>query len=189
MQKLRPMAADKITTPKPNKSEFIRSQPPELPAAAVVEKAKAEGVSVTTGLVYEVRSQSKAKRKTKKGAAGKSSAVPKGGAPTFTSKADFVRKFPKASPKEIITKALAEGLKIDLDYVYKVRSSVKAAKGRTTGETVAAIPRKGASVPRPMANASSAENLLKAVAAEIGLGRAIEILSGERERVRALIGR
>jgi hypothetical protein len=36
--------------------------------------------------------------------------------------------------------------------------------------------------------ASSTETLLKAVAAEIGLGRAMEILAGERARVRAVIG-
>ena len=36
------MAAEKTNTPKPNKSAFIRSQPTELSAADVVEKAKAE---------------------------------------------------------------------------------------------------------------------------------------------------
>ena len=35
---------------------------------------------------------------------------------------------------------------------------------------------------------SNAETLLKAVAAEIGLGNAIEILLGERARVTAVIG-
>jgi hypothetical protein len=35
---------------------------------------------------------------------------------------------------------------------------------------------------------SSAENLLRAVAAELGLGRAVEILQGERARVRGLMG-
>jgi hypothetical protein len=35
---------------------------------------------------------------------------------------------------------------------------------------------------------SSVEDLLRAVAPELGLGRAIEILAGERARVRAAIG-
>jgi hypothetical protein len=34
---------------------------------------------------------------------------------------------------------------------------------------------------------AKAENVLKAVAAELGLGRAMEILAGERARVRAVI--
>jgi hypothetical protein len=36
-------------------------------------------------------------------------------------------------------------------------------------------------------SASSAENLLRAVAAEIGLGRAIELLHGERARTHSLL--
>jgi hypothetical protein len=35
---------------------------------------------------------------------------------------------------------------------------------------------------------SSVEELLRAAAAEIGLARAVEILEGERARVRAMIG-
>jgi hypothetical protein len=34
----------------------------------------------------------------------------------------------------------------------------------------------------------SVEELLKAIAAEIGLGRAIAVLQGERDRVRAVLG-
>jgi hypothetical protein len=184
------MAAEKTSTPKPNKSES-RSPSAELSAEGVVERAKAPGVTVTAGPVHGARRQSKAKRKTKTGAAQKSSAGKKSAAPTSptTSKADFVRRFPKASPKEVIAKAHAEGIQIDLDYLYKVRSSDRLGKLKTKAETRPASPRMGVSVPRPTATASSAEDVLKAVAAEIGLGRAIEILAGERTRVRALIGR
>jgi hypothetical protein len=64
-----------------------------------------------------------------------------------------------------------------------------AAKKRVTKQGArATTPRKGAGVPRPVATVSKAEDLLKAVAAEIGLGRAMEILVGERARVRAVIG-
>jgi hypothetical protein len=183
------MAAEKTTTPKPSKSEFIRSQPSTMSAADVVEKAKAVGLTITAGLVYGVRSQSKLKRKAKKSAA-KTSAAKKGAAPKAakTTKADFVRMLPKASPKEIIARAKSEGIKIDLDYVYKVRSSAKAGKAKTKADARAATPRKSAAVPRPLAATSSAEDLLRAVAAEIGLARAMEILAAERARVRAVIG-
>jgi uncharacterized protein YggU (UPF0235/DUF167 family) len=43
-------------------------------------------------------------------------------------------------------------------------------------------------VPRPIATASRAEDLLKALGAEVGLAKAIEILSGERARVKAVLG-
>jgi hypothetical protein len=42
-------------------------------------------------------------------------------------------------------------------------------------------------VPRPITTTSSAEDLLKAVGAEIGLGRAIELLLGERARVHSIL--
>jgi hypothetical protein len=41
----------------------------------------------------------------------------------------------------------------------------------------------------PPGTNTSVEDLLKAAAAELGLGRAIEILQGERARVRAVIER
>jgi hypothetical protein len=42
-------------------------------------------------------------------------------------------------------------------------------------------------VARPITNSTKAEDLLRAVAAEIGLGRAIELLLGERARVSAIL--
>jgi hypothetical protein len=56
------------------------------------------------------------------------------------------------------------------------------------------MPAKGATaqpalVARPSALASTnEEELLKIVAAEVGLGRAIALLQGERARVQAIIG-
>jgi hypothetical protein len=57
------------------------------------------------------------------------------------------------------------------------------ARGTTRSPTVAASTRFDIGRYR-LTTASSAENLLKAVAAEVGLGRAIGILEGERERGR-----
>jgi hypothetical protein len=44
---------------KTNKSAWIRSQPPEMPAADVVAKAKKEGIKLTSGQVYTARSTGK----------------------------------------------------------------------------------------------------------------------------------
>lgn len=104
------------------------------------------------------------------------------------SKADFVRAHANLSPKEIVAKAKEQGIKIGVPYVYNVRAYDKA--GRTKSVGLAARrggSRIGPAVGRPIATNSSAEALLKAVAAEIGLARAIEILQGERARVHAVL--
>jgi len=47
---------------KPTKSEFIRAQPPELQASEVVKKARAQGISLSTQLVYVTRSVARRKQ-------------------------------------------------------------------------------------------------------------------------------
>jgi hypothetical protein len=191
------MPAQKIT---PNKSDFIRKQPSSLSAAEVVAKGKAAGIKFSTQLVYNVRNGSKGK----KGAAKKTS-TPKPTVAASTkatvSKAAFVRAHASLSPKEIVKKAKAEGVKLDVRYVYNVRGydktkgKKKAAKARApatkatapTARPTRAASRTAPSVPRPITSTRSAEDLLRAVAAEIGLGRAIEQLQGERARVRAIL--
>jgi hypothetical protein len=161
------MAAQKTnTTTKPSKSEFIREQPPAMSAADVIAKGQAEGITLSTDLVYGVRSRARLKKATK--GAAKKTATKKGHGTKPATKADFVRKLPAASAK--------------------VRASAKTGKARTKAETRTATPRRGGAVPRPIATTSSAEDLFRAVAAEIGLARAMEILAGERARVRAVIG-
>jgi hypothetical protein len=173
------------------KSDFIRQQPATLSAAEVVAKAKAQGIEFSPGLVYEVRRLGKSK----KGTAPKKTAAVATKAPAATngaakkpaqSKAEFVRKFPNLSPNEIFEKANAAGIKLEVGYVYNVRSSANAAKKKTTPPKVSkpAFP----TVVRPSIPVkTAAEDLLKAVAAEIGIGRAVEILSGERARVQAIL--
>jgi len=103
-------------------------------------------------------------------------------------KADFVRGLPASTPaKDVVKLARAAGIKLGIFYVYGVRRAAQmgARKKRAPAKspTVSAVVNGGGS--RVSANV---ENLLRAVAAEIGLGTAIEILSGERARVRAVIG-
>jgi hypothetical protein len=162
------MAEKTNSSTKPSKSDFIREQPHTMSAADVIAKGEAEGITLSTDLVYGVRSRARLKKATKV-AAKNTAAVKKGDVTKAaqTAKADFVQKRPAASPK--------------------VRSPAKTGKAKTKGETRTATPRKGAAVPRPIVTTSSAEGLLGAVAAEIGLARAMEILAGERARVRALM--
>jgi hypothetical protein len=197
----KPSATSKPASPtsKPNppsKSDFIRQQLATLSAAEVVAKAKAQGIKFTSQLVYNVRGRSTAKV----GAAKKTSTVMKSTAPkspVAVSKADFVRARAHLSPKEIVEDAKAEGVKFDASYVYRVRGYDKAARKpmrvvtkppTSVSATTAAVNGALASVASPATASSSAEDLLRAVAAELGLGRAVEILAGERARVRAVIG-
>jgi hypothetical protein len=175
------------------KSDFIRQQAATLSATEVVAKAKAQGIEFSPGLVYEVRRLGKSK----KGTAPKKTAAVAKKAPAATngaakkpaqSKAEFVRKFPSLSPKDVAAKGKSAGILFDVGYVYNIRSADKASAKKKATTT------KAVSKPLPLANVSgrsapaNAETLLKAVAAELGLGQAVLILAAERVRVRAIIG-
>jgi hypothetical protein len=199
------MAAKKTRTTKtPNKSDFIRQQSATLSAPEVVAKGKAAGIKFSSQLVYHVRRGPKAT----KGAAKKtSSAKPVTAATTKSkvSKAAFIRSLPKDMPvAEVIAKGKAQGLKLAETYVSWARwagkkankKSAKAAapatkpSAPTVQVTTRATPRNPTltnGVRSPVS--SSAETLLRAVAAEVGLGRAIEILLGERARVHSILRR
>ena len=51
-----------LAVKKPTKSEFIRAQPAELMASEVVKKARAQGISLSTQLVYVTRSVARRKQ-------------------------------------------------------------------------------------------------------------------------------
>jgi hypothetical protein len=194
------MAAEK-TNPsdkKPlTKSDFIRQQPASLSAAEVVAKAKGEGIEFGPGLVYEVRRLGKAKKSaapTKAAGVAKKASPGSNGSATkpAPSKADFVRKYPNLSPKEVVERAKAEGVTFDVGYVYNIRSADRAAeaKKKPSPKPTAAKPQPAAvsaSRPSAPASATATEDLLRAVAAEVGLGRAVEILAGERARVHSIL--
>jgi hypothetical protein len=105
-------------------------------------------------------------------------------------KAAFVRSLPASTPaKEVVEKAKAASLTLTEGYVYNVRATSKAAKNRAAGGGKGARGADGKrSIGGSRARGSSVEELLRAVAAEIGLGRALEILQGERAKVRAVLG-
>ncbi len=104
-----------------NKSEFIRSQPVDLPVAEVIALGKAEKMKITSGLVYGVRS----------------------------------------------------ALKADKNHITVTRKKGTAANGNG----------------HHIADKTRAEVLLMALAAEIGLGKSINLLSAQRETVLGLIER
>jgi hypothetical protein len=187
-----------MATPRSKLSKFILSFPRTLPASQVVARAKAKGLKTSDQNVYRVRNMvAGTVRPTSapsKPQASKSPSPAPAAAPSANklSKSDFIRSQPASmAAKALVAKAKAAGLSIRVNQVYKVRGYDKtAAKTKVTKPAAkrGASPAKSAPAPRPVAARSSVEDLLRAVAAEIGLHRAMEILTGERARVRAVIG-
>ncbi len=169
-----------------SKSDFIRSLPTTMPVAEVLAKAEDRGLTLRPHLVYEVRRNARIKKGRKSKAAPNQ--TQKGTNGSSMSIADFVRAHADLSPRAIVAKAHAEGMKLNVSYVYAIRKGENKKKAATTG-TARTSPRAAESVPRSVPSASKAEDLLKAVAAEVGLGRAIDVLEKERARVRAMMGR
>jgi hypothetical protein len=82
--------------------------------------------------------------------------------------------------KEVMAKGRAASIKLTESYIYNVRGAAKKKGGRARGRVAGSANAAGV--------AGSIETLLRAVAAEVGLGRAIDVLAAERARVRAAIG-
>ncbi len=114
----------------PNKSAFVRSQPIELSAAEVVAKAKEAGLSITTALVYKVRSvkKSKGSGKAKKSKATASKSKQAGGK---LSSSAYIRAQPASmSAKEVAAKGSTEGYAFKPGLVYEVRSAQKKRQAK-----------------------------------------------------------
>ena len=168
----------KRKTPKKlSKSDFVRQQPSALTAPEVVAKAKAAGIKLSAQLVYVVRGR---KGKTTKASAP---TTPSTSTKPPKSKTAFVRGLPASTPaKEVVKQAKAAGLKLGISYVYNIRGAAKKKRAAATTPTARPLAKAGGS-----SVSASAENLLKAVAAELGLGPAIELLHTERARVHSIM--
>jgi hypothetical protein len=179
------MAAKKTAI---SKSAFIRKQPSSMSAADVVKKAKAEGIQFAAQLVYNVRGAKKKARKSVPKQASSPMGPPSKSKPV--SKAAFVRSLPiTMSAKDVVAEAKKQGIKIAERYVYWARSSGTGLAKTTVTRQAARRPtaRQAPAITRPITTHSKAEELLRAVAAEIGLGRALELLEAERARVHAVL--
>ncbi len=182
---------------------FILSLPTTLPAKEVLAKAKAKGIKTSENNVHRVRRihgrsrQAIAKAQASVAAPSAVKPVtPAAGPGVALTKSSFVRGFALNTPaKQIVQKAVAAGVDLDVRYVHKVQSRSKpsAAKRPSARPAVAVAASARVSPARSSGPATSApasvEALLRAIAAEIGLGRAVEILQGERATVRAVLGR
>src|SRR5688572_753402 len=96
-------------------------------------------------------------------------------------KSAFVRSLPADMPaKEVVEKGKADGVSLSVEYVYSIRNAARvAAKKTNAGEA----PRRPGRPPKAAAltlssvgSSSRVEDLLRAVAAELGLSHAIGLL-------------
>jgi hypothetical protein len=87
--------------------------------------------------------------------------------------------------KDVVAAGKAKGIKLSVGQVYVARASAK----KNTGKRGPGRPRKNAA-PAVAVSSSTAgvEGLLRAAAAEIGLSRAMAILTEQRDAVRKVLG-
>jgi hypothetical protein len=120
----------------------------------------------------------------------KKSATTKSPSPSvkaIVSKAAFVRSLPLATPaKDVVAKAKLQGIALTDAYVYNVRATWKARK--KSSKRTGSKPGKRKPLTLKVGGRRGAEDLLRAVAAELGLVRAIAVLKAEHARVRKLLG-
>jgi hypothetical protein len=203
-----------MARPRSPLTTFILSLPTTLSVKEVLAQAKSKGMKTTEQNVSRVRKLvggKSAKSATAKKPAKKSKSSAKlvaksaAKAPTSkgagVSKSEFIRQQPATlSANEVVVSAKAAGLKFDQKYVYRIRDLAKGKGGKK--KRAAARQRaphaatvQHAAVRRTHSNdaghslISKIEGMLHAIAAEIGLGRALDLLATERARVTALIGR
>jgi hypothetical protein len=98
-------------------------------------------------------------------------------------KSAFVRSLPRHMPaKLVVEKAKARGMTISVMYVYSIRRAARVSGERASR----ALPsRAGHSA---ALSSGRVEDLLKALASELGLSRAIAVLEGEQRKVRMVLG-
>jgi len=106
------------------------------------------------------------------------------------SMAEFVRARAHLSPKEIVEDSVAHGSTLDAAYVYSVRgydtAVARKAEQRTSRAAKRGAPSAESTAGLPPADARVV-SLLKAAAAELGIGLALAILAEERAGIMAVL--
>jgi hypothetical protein len=182
-----------------NKTAFVRALADTASTEEILTRAKAAGFAATKELVFKVRSEMNAKRRNEKGAPlPAKAAIKTASGSSFASKRDFVRAHGRLSPQEVTVLAAQQGIKMDIKYVYNARAydAARASSGAKPAAPKPVVAKAVAPAPSPAptvvaratgSGGSTLEDLLRAVAAELGLRRAVEMLEAERARVKALL--
>ena len=195
-------------TPKLTKTAYVLSLRPDMPAKEVVAKAKAEGLSLSEGHVYTIRSGSrKARPKTKQAPKtrkdGKTGKAAKGvgsktSPPATMTKAGFVRSLPADMPAAMVVKAAKKaGIVMTTGSVYDTRRTGKrpAKRARTpvrpvqkTAPAPGRVP--SAQAPKAVASASATsvtEQNFRRLVVTLGVARAAALLADVQRRLEMVI--
>ena len=174
--------ATKKATKKPTKTGFVLGVPRDLPAAKVVEKGKAVGITLTAQQIYKIRSQANARKASK---AAKPAAKGKRKAGKLSA-SDFIRKYPSKSANDIVELGKKQGLRFTISSVYQCRSYDKKRKGGSKK----APGRKAKDVKFQVfsGGGGGSESDLKKAALAVGFPRAREVVEELERGYMALLG-
>jgi hypothetical protein len=207
--------ADTATDESNKKSDFVRSLPLDTRPVEVVAKARAAGIAISPSYVSRIQTRARKRAKGATGKAAPPEKPQTAKKPM--NKTAFVLSQPTEMPAtEVVAEAKRAGIELTRLAVIKIRSAAKIKSAKGTGTVAkragsprrkraaaagkgaekrearrAARSRKPAEAPPPAParprEAAAAEDLLRAVAAEIGVGKAIQILEEEHRRVLAIL--
>jgi hypothetical protein len=178
-----------MARPTPALTKFVLSLPLELPVKEVVALARAKGMKAKKKKVLRIRRDwlahpvrpavAKLAAPARPAASAKPApqpAVPPKSVPL--SRSDFIRLQPATMPvAEVVAKGKEAGMTFSGTLVYMVRR--RAAAKETSGKAAAPARKSVPIAPKArLSPSTNREALLKAVASELGLGRAIAILKG-----------
>lgn len=188
------MATKKITPKKSKmtktKSAYVLGLPADMPAKEVVTKAKADGIKLSEGHVYSIRSGAKKKgtTKAKKGSKiAKANATPAKG--NKGSKADFVRSQPSdMKAVEVVLAAKKAGITMTGSYVYEVRSADKRP-GNVAKKVSpkAAVPTPKKVAKKTPGRSSGSEQEFRKLVIALGVEQAISLLADVKKKLEQLI--
>lgn len=193
------MSAPKTKKPL-TKTAFVLGLPKDMAAKTIVEKAKAVGLTISEGYVYEIRSAAK---RVKKKAGAKAPAKPAGKAaakaapakpeapkpaaaakgapakvePAKLSKAAFIRSLGDTPAKQVVILGKKRGLSFTETYVYNVRGSGKSKKA----------PKLASVAPSAAKAGGSDESTFRRLVLELGAARARALLADVERRLADLV--
>jgi hypothetical protein len=177
-----------MARPRSALSTFILSLPSGLSVKEVIEKAKAKGLKASESNVYRVRrlmGGKTAKKTPTKQSAPSAKPTTLASSTPLQSKAEFVRGLSHLAPKQIIEKAKAAGLKLDVSYVYNVRGKTKTSS-KKRGRPPVTTSTNGAAAPSANHD-SSTEVTFRRLVLTLGFGRAKSLLGEFETKLSALI--
>ena len=155
----------------PSKSDFVRAKlETGMSPNDIVKAAAGEGMTLTTALVYKLRTKAKAAAGSPKGKPGpkpKGKPGPKPKSNGKISASDLIRQHPDKTARELAELGAQEGVKVSSSLVYAVRSATK----KKAGAPAAKPGRKAAAAPK-----GSDEEQFKRLLASIGIDRAQALL-------------